>query len=257
MLEIGDVIRLGEPADDARREQLRAEALALGPWRKGPFDVCGLRIDAHWNSAPKWHRALAAVDSLSGRTVCDVGCNNGYYLYRMAGAGAAEILGIDPVEQFERQFEWLQSFAALERVRFERIGFEQLGGQFDIIFCMGVLYHVRSPHHLLERLRECLARGGTLILETITADIGEACIVPAGRYAGAAGIHWLPGPGAVVNWLRRCGFSRAELVNRDPAQGEQRRTAFADLACMDESIEGGRTKEGYPAPERSIFRVRR
>ena len=81
--------------------------------------------------------------------------------------------------------------------------------------------------------------------------------MPAGRYAGAAGIHWLPGPLAVINWLRRCGFSRAELVSTDQAAGEQRRTEFADLACMDESIEGGRTKEGYPAPGRSIFRVRR
>jgi tRNA (mo5U34)-methyltransferase len=256
LLEIGDVIRMGT-ADGVALDALRAEALALGPWRKGPFEVCGLRIDAHWDSAPKWHRALAAAETLRGRTVCDVGCNNGYYLYRMAEAGASEILGIDPVEQFERQFQWLQSFESLPRTRFERKGFEDLSGQFDTIFCMGVLYHVRSPHALFERLRDCLAKGGTLILETISADIGEACIVPAGRYAGAAGIHWLPGPQAVINWLRRCGFSRAELVGTDPARGEQRRTEFADLACMDESIEDGRTKEGYPAPWRSIFRVRR
>lgn len=255
MLSIGDVIRIS--ADGVSKAEIKKQAAELGPWRKGPFEVGGVLIDGHWDSAPKWHRAMAAAESIHGRTVCDVGCNNGYYLYRMKEAGAAQILGIDPVAKFEAQFSWLQSFEEVPGLEFRRQGFEDLSGQFDTIFCMGVLYHVHNPHALFETMKACLAKGGTLIIETISADLGEACIVPAGKYAGVSGIHWLPGPGAVLNWLRRSGFSKSELVSTAAARGEQRRTEFADLASMDESIVDGKTGEGYPAPMRSIFRARR
>lgn len=253
MLSIGDVIRMGN-ADDAA--SVSAAAQALGPWRKGPFEVCGVRIDGHWDCAPKWHRIQGIVD-LSGKTVCDVGCNNGYYLYRMAAAGASSILGIDPVEQFEKQYAWLSRFAPAPRAVFERKGFEDLSGQFDVIFCLGLLYHVHNPHELFETLRRCLSRGGTLIVESITADLGETVLVPAGKYAGASGIHWLPGSGAVLNWLRRSGFQNTQIVSTTEAAGEQRRTPYADLAPMSESITDGRTKEGYPAPLRTVFAARR
>lgn len=255
MLSIGDVIRIS--ADGVSSEDLRQTARMLGPWRKGPFEVGGVLIDGHWNSAPKWHRALEAAGSIRGHSVCDVGCNNGYYLYRMKEAGAQDALGIDPVVKFEEQYRWLQSFAEEPGLSFLRQGFEELSGQFDTIFCMGILYHVHNPHELFEKMKACLARGGSLIVETISAELGEACIVPAGKYAGVSGIHWLPGPGAVLNWLRRSGFSKSELVSTVTAAGEQRRTEFADMPSMEESVSSGKTSEGYPAPQRSIFRARR
>jgi len=165
LLSIGDVIRIS--ADGVSKAEIKKQAAELGPWRKGPFEVGGVLIDGHWDSAPKWHRAMAAAESIRGRSVCDIGCNNGYYLYRMKEAGAAQILGIDPVAKFEAQFSWLQSFEQVPGLAFRRQGFEELSGQFDTIFCMGVLYHVHNPHALFETMKACLAKGGTLIIETI------------------------------------------------------------------------------------------
>ncbi|MDF7671629.1 DUF1698 domain-containing protein [Orbaceae bacterium ESL0721] len=36
------------------------------------------------------------IDDLYGKTVLDVGCNSGYHLWRMVGAGARLAVGIDP-----------------------------------------------------------------------------------------------------------------------------------------------------------------
>jgi len=78
---------LGSEAED--RASLRAALVALHPWRKGPFNVGGVHIDAEWRSDLKWQRVAGAIDSLEGRRVLDVGCGNGYYALRMADAGAA------------------------------------------------------------------------------------------------------------------------------------------------------------------------
>ena len=90
-----DTVDLGE-----RRQLL----LQLSPWRKGPFDVGGVHIDAEWRSDLKWDRVEDAITPLEGRAVLDVGCGNGYYALRMQEAGARAVLGVDPTLLYVMQF---------------------------------------------------------------------------------------------------------------------------------------------------------
>ncbi len=86
-------------ADDlpaAERERLRELLLTLSPWRKGPFRLFGIDIETEWRSDWKWDRLLPHIKPLAGRKVLDVGCGNGYHGWRMRGAGAEFVLGIDP-----------------------------------------------------------------------------------------------------------------------------------------------------------------
>ena len=92
---------LRSASDDAER---RALLMRLAPWRKGPFDIGGVHIDAEWRSDLKWQRVEGAIESLAGRRVLDVGCGNGYYALRMADAGADAVLGIDPTLLYVMQF---------------------------------------------------------------------------------------------------------------------------------------------------------
>ena len=84
--------------------------LELAPWRKGPFQLGGIRIDAEWRSDWKWARLADAVGPLDGRNVLDVGCGNGYYALRMRDAGAAAVLGIDPTVLYCVQFLAVAAF---------------------------------------------------------------------------------------------------------------------------------------------------
>ncbi|MCB1140067.1 MAG: DUF1698 domain-containing protein [Leptospiraceae bacterium] len=93
-------------------EELRYWLDRLGPFRKGPFSVYGQSVASHWNSDAKWQHCLPFLiqDSavLQG-DVLDLGCNNGYYLFRLLEIKTAgRILGMDPAASFYRQFRFLQ-----------------------------------------------------------------------------------------------------------------------------------------------------
>jgi len=68
--------RLPAASSNAERRDL---LMQLAPWRKGPFDVGGVHIDAEWRSDLKWQRFADSIEPLAGRRVLDVGCGNGYY----------------------------------------------------------------------------------------------------------------------------------------------------------------------------------
>ena len=84
--DYGDVVAVAGSLAAEDRVRLEEALQVLHPWRKGPFDLFGVRIDAEWRSDLKWRRVAPAVD-LGGAEVLDVGCGNGYFGWRMLQAG--------------------------------------------------------------------------------------------------------------------------------------------------------------------------
>ena len=84
-------------------EQVKKQLLKLHHWRKGPLSLGGVDVDTEWRSDWKWDRLADKITSLEGRTVLDIGCGNGYYLWRMLGAGAKLAIGVDPFLLFVMQ----------------------------------------------------------------------------------------------------------------------------------------------------------
>ena len=97
-------------APDTTLQALETALMGLHPWRKGPFELFGLHIDTEWRSDWKWDRLAGALEPLDGKRVLDVGCGNGYHCWRLLGAGAAEVIGIDPTPLFILQFKALQHY---------------------------------------------------------------------------------------------------------------------------------------------------
>ena len=160
---------------------------SLRPWRKGPYDLFGINIDTEWRSDWKWDRLKDHISPLKHRLVLDVGCGNGYHCWRMLGAEAKMVIGIDPFLLNVMQFQLIKKCYGTAPIYVLPLGIEDLPyglKAFDTVFSMGVLYHRRSPlDHLIE-LRDCLSSGGELILETLVIDgvLGEA-LLPEDRYA--------------------------------------------------------------------------
>lgn len=248
----------------AEREKIEDFLRNLIPWKKGPFRVCGTDIDAEWRSDLKWQRLKPAIGSLKDHKIADIGCNNGYFMFRMLEAGARHVLGFEPFFKHWYSFRLFQDWLKLGNADLELLGVEHIDlfpNQFDTIFCLGILYHHTDPVGLLRKMRQALVRGGQLIIDCqgIAGDEPTA-LVPASRYAGARGIWFLPTLTCLQHWIRRAGFQQIETIFSAPLDvEEQRSTAWAPIKSLSDFLdpnEPNRTIEGYPAPWRFYLRVR-
>ena len=250
-------------ASQEQQAELKTQLQGLHPWRKGPFQLFGVDIDTEWRSDWKWDRLKDHIAPLQGRKVLDVGCGSGYHCWRMRGAGAELVLGIDPTPLFIVQFFALQHYIQDHAVTVLPMGIEHVPPKlkfFDTVFSMGVLYHRRSPFDHLIELRECLRPGGELVLETlvIAGKEGEV-LVPEGRYARMGNVWFLPSSATMLQWLKKAGFSDAELIDEnDTSLEEQRRTEWMTFHSLEQFLnpeDHSKTLEGYPAPKRAIFKA--
>ncbi len=250
---------------DARdRAALRKSLLCLRPWRKGPFVIDGIHIDAEWRSDLKWDRVVRAMHPLEGRLVLDVGCGNGYYALRMLGAGARRVLGIDPTLLYVLQFEALTRLLEPLPAHVLPLRLSDLPARsraFDSAFSMGVLYHQRAPLEHLRQLREALRPGGQLVLETLILPGDEPLSrTPAGRYARMRNVWHLPSVPELQIWLARSGFTDAKVANVTATTiDEQRSTEWMPFESLAEALDPAapeRTVEGWPAPRRALLVAR-
>jgi tRNA (mo5U34)-methyltransferase len=258
-----DAVTIGEPTDLTAevKTQLESQLKALRPWRKGPYDLFGIHIDTEWRSDWKWQRLQDQIAPLTHRLVLDVGCGNGYHCWRMLGAKAKMVVGIDPMLLNVMQFQAIRKLHGEAPIYVLPLGIEDLPyglKAFDTVFSMGVLYHRRSPiDHLLE-LRDCLRAGGELILETLVIDGGlNQVLLPADRYAKMRNVWFLPSCDTLMGWLQRCGFINIRLIDVTPTRIEEQRTTdwmpFHSLNDFLDPQNPHLTCEGLPAPKRAIF----
>lgn len=247
--------------DTAVQGQIRDLLQQLHPWRKGPFCLHGVEIDSEWRADLKWDRLTDRIAPLTGRAVLDVGCGNGYYCWRMVGAGADLVLGIDPTILYVMQFLAVARLLQVPAAAVLPLGLEDLPAGFsgfDTVFSMGVLYHRRSPMDHLQDLRGRLRRGGELVLETLVLDDrGDRVLVPQGRYARMRNVWFIPTTQALVVWLGRCGFRNARVVDVTPTRVREQRSTdwmrFQSLSDFLDPDDPTRTVEGLPAPHRGIL----
>ncbi len=252
-----------ERDDLSERQRQGIEKLLrnLMPWRKGPYSLYGTDIDTEWRSDWKWQRVAPHISSLAGRTVLDVGCGSGYHMWRMVGAGAQLVVGIDPMQLFLCQFEAVRKLLGDDRrAHLLPLGIEQLPTlqAFDTVFSMGVLYHRRSPLDHLLQLKNQLVSGGEPVLETLVIEGDERdVLVPGERYAQMRNVYFIPSAAALKSWLEKCGFVDVKIVDYAvTSTDEQRRTSWMTSESLAEFLDpqdASKTVEGYPAPLRAVL----
>lgn len=262
VVELAEAVRFGSATDISDYQQKQIEGLLrqFMPWRKGPFFVHDIHVDTEWRSDWKWDRVSPHIDSLAGKKVLDVGCGSGYHMWRMLAQQPELVVGVDPTALFLIQFQAIKQFNPDPRIHFLPVGGEDVPAlkAFDTTFCMGVLYHRRSPVDFLHQLRSHLKPGGQLVLETLVVE-GDATTVlmPGERYAQMRNVWFIPSTAALTVWLERCGFKNIRVADIDQTStDEQRSTDWMtgqSLADFLDPTNPNLTVEGYPAPLRATL----
>lgn len=209
------------PNADSLRQDL---AELQGPWYS-PIDLGhgvitrGPRIQKRF---ARRIRLMQIPEDLTGKKILDIGAHDGFFSFEFERRGA-EVLSIDIWT--DPHFEKFQ-FARKKKnsqIKYKRLDVHDLSpetvGTFDIVFCAGVLYHLRHPLLALEHIRS--VTGNLLILETVTLVPiihGSAPMIgyfPGDEEAIPTGFKSGIGAGATVSWLqlalRSAGFARVEI----------------------------------------------
>ncbi|OTQ58680.1 tRNA 5-methoxyuridine(34)/uridine 5-oxyacetic acid(34) synthase CmoB [Gilliamella sp. A7] len=257
--------KTAQPLSCGEQQRITQLLKTMMPWRKGPFHLYGVDIDTEWRSDWKWQRLINHIDNLEGKTVLDVGCNSGYHLWRMIGAGAKLAVGIDPMALYLCQFEAIRKLLGNDqRAHLLPLGIEELPklNAFDTVFSMGVLYHRRSPLDHLYQLKDQLVDGGELVLETLVIEGTEhQALMPGERYAQMRNVYFIPSVPTMINWLHKCGFKDIKMVDISKTSlDEQRKTQWMESDSLAEFLDPNdlsKTVEGYPAPMRAVFVARK
>jgi tRNA (mo5U34)-methyltransferase len=146
----------------------------LGPWFHNLHLPGGEQTapDHAYGDFPafKWREIAPHIPAdLHGHTVLDIGCNAGFYSFELARRGA-QVTAIDIDPHYLRQARWAaQQFALEDHVTFHQMQVYEIAGlpgEFDWVWLMGVLYHLRHPLLALDIVRR-KARG-RMVLQTMT-----------------------------------------------------------------------------------------
>jgi len=260
-LKFDDIVEINANLNPVESEETLQTALNLRSWRKGPFKIDDIFIDSEWRSFVKFNLLAPHMD-LADKVVGDIGCNNGYYLFRMLPKRPKKLIGFDPGVMSFLQFKFIDAFARSD-IEYELLGVEHLphyGVKFDALFCLGVLYHRSDPVRTLKELKGALNAGGELFLDTMYLDMqGDFALSPKNTYSKIPNIYFVPTISALLNWCERANFKDAQILATKPTDAhEQRKTGWIlgqSLGDFLDPADPTRTVEGYPAPKRVYLKL--
>lgn len=111
--------------------------------------------------------------SLAGKRVLDLGCNAGYWALEAIDRGADYVLGVDGRQMHIDQANLVFEVKGVERSRYDFVlgdlfemdlsGF----GRFDIVLCLGLMYHVSKQVDLMEMM--AAVNDDTLVIDTLVS----------------------------------------------------------------------------------------
>jgi SAM-dependent methyltransferase len=120
------------------------------------------------------HRMVRPAEPLR---VLDLGSLEGGLSFEMAREGW-QVLGVEARAENFRKSELIRRYYSLPNLRFVHRDVKSLSraadGEFDVILCCGLLYHLDDPFSHLDLLRELLVPSGLLFLDTHVAPDPEA-----------------------------------------------------------------------------------
>ena len=163
--------------------QTAQELVAARPWWYHRFEIFpGLTTPGVYDPSGTFSM-LDLPSDMRGMSVLEIGPAEGYFTKRLTERGA-KVTAVDYVPKPYHGFALMERLSGIE-FDFRQANIYDLGalelGSFDIVLCLGVLYHLPDPIRALWTLRHHVKE--CLILETLVSREHED--VPNARYLPA------------------------------------------------------------------------
>src|SRR5262245_40996338 len=161
--------------------------------------------------------------NLSGKRALDVGCWDGFYAFEAERHGA-EVVAIDC---FKPDKFFVAHEALGSRVKFREMSVYELSpeavGTFDIVFFLGVLYHLQHPllgmQRVCEVTREVALIGSHLTDALLGAEQPLMRCYPLDELGGQYDNWWGPNSECLMWMAKAAGFARVEFLYKDLTSG--------------------------------------
>jgi tRNA (mo5U34)-methyltransferase len=164
---------------------------------------------------------VAFTYPVAGRSVLDIGAWDGFFSFEAERRGASRVLATDEFcwvgggwgkkASFDFARRALQSHVEDMIIDPMDLSPERVG-VFDVSLFLGVLYHLKHPLYVLERVAEVTR--GLLVLEThvdmTDVEHPAAAFYPGKELGGDDTNWWGPNIPAVIGMLKTAGFGRVE-----------------------------------------------
>lgn len=222
-----------------KKEEIKKKIEEMKPW------FHNIHLPGELQTAPdhflgdfpgfKWEKIKNSIpEDLTGWKVLDIGCNAGFYTFELAKRGAY-VTGIDLDDHYLKQASWLAEILNLQdKVEFRQMQVYDLmkeEGQYDLIWFMGVFYHLRYPLLALDIVAQKVNK--MMVFQTLSLQEKEE-IEPEGDYgynergileakgwprmsfiensfAGDPTNWWVPNNAAVKAMIRTAGFEITDI----------------------------------------------
>lgn len=180
-------------------------------------------VTGHANDpSPDKVRFMGFPDSFEGLTVLDIGAFDGYFSFEAARRGAADVLATDelvwnwPGQTSRSNFEFVREHTGLpvrdQVIKVEDLSPEAVGGEFDVVLFLGVLYHAPDPLGYLKRVRSITRKYALVetVVDMLHIDRPALGYYP-GEYLNGDGSNFFgPNMLALEGLLKDAGFGRVE-----------------------------------------------
>ena len=189
--------------------------------------------------------------SLQEKRVLDVACNCGGFSVEAAKLNSEYVLGIDVVDHYIEQANFIKRVLSLEQVEFKVMDInsvdESTVGMFDVTFCFGILYHLEDPIPVMKRLSsvtKSIMLVDTDVMATLFGRFGalqrffrkplwlmnfpavsstESKDATTSLWRSKQGsVQFTPNESAVVDLLKFIGFSKVEKIKPNQKGLEKR-----------------------------------
>lgn len=172
----------------------------------------------------------------AGLAAVDLACHEGWFSQHVAALGFERVLGLDARAEHVADARLVAAASGAGSVHFEQCDVHAVDaaerGQFDLVLCLGLIYHLENPVGAL-RVARALTRGLCLIETQVAPGLGgwidyghHSFVKPVvgsfaivdetdethGPETSTTGICLVPSLDALLWILRKVGFSSAQVL---------------------------------------------
>jgi len=162
-----------------------------------------------------------------GLSVLDVGAWDGFYSFLAEERGAARVLAVDKMQNPEAHGQGTRAFELAKRIRGSHVEYRiaaieklfDLEERFDVVFFLGVYYHMNDPLAGLQVIHQLVKPGGRVYTEGLVVPGSRPLLRFFGPNEVEPWTYCAPTVPGLITLCRLAGFSETRLVARKRGMG--------------------------------------